>query len=126
MRRFMVIVAAAALGSSASAALAQVHLTGRSAADDQLQHDIVQQVSLLGGTECEAPSEIRASVIHPSRIPSTAEYRAPSDNASYEEWDANFCGKLSPVLVTFWPDPNGGSFIVVTYPYPEDAPRGAH
>jgi hypothetical protein len=99
-----------------------VHLTGHSAADDTLQNDIVKTIALYGDAfHCPAPSEITASMLNSSMIPSSL--RKPSLNTSYEHWDATFCAKHYSFFVTFFPDPNGGSFLSVAYPYPTTAPR---
>jgi hypothetical protein len=99
-----------------------VRLTGHSAADDTLQTDIVKTIALYGGAfHCPPPSEITASMLNSSMIPSSL--RKPSLSASYEHWDATFCTKHYSFFVTFFPDPNGGSFLSVSYPYPTNAPR---
>lgn len=100
-----------------------VELTGNTAADDALQNDILQNIANFGPAfDCAAPSKVRASILNASMISSDAPYRAPSLNASYEEWDAMFCGKTYRFFVSFWPDPQGGSFLSVRYPYPAGAP----
>lgn len=48
--------------------------------------------------------------------------RKESLRTAYEEWDADFCGKTHRFFVTYWPDPAGGSFLSVGYPYPPGAP----
>lgn len=98
-----------------------VRLTGNSAADEVLQKDILQTITYYGTAfNCPAPSEVRANMLNSSMIPSSL--RKPSLRASYEEWDAIFCGKTYRFFVTFWPDPQGGSFLGVTHPYPPGAP----
>ena len=98
-----------------------VHLTGNSAADDTLQKDILQTITHYGAAfNCPAPSNVRANMLNSSMVPPSL--RKPSLRASYEEWDAIFCGKTYRFFVTFWPDPQGGSFLSVTYPYPPGAP----
>ena len=67
---------------------------------------------------------LAAIVLGGFSVPASADYRAPSQNAGYEEWKANFCGKTENFFISYWPDPNGGSFLKVTYPYPDGAPRG--
>ena len=105
-----------------SSAQVAVHLTGHSAADDTLQNDIVKTIALYGAAfDCPAPSEITASMLNSSMIPTSL--RKPSLNTSYERWDATFCAKRYSFFVTFYPDPNGGSFLGVQYPYPPNAPR---
>jgi len=100
-----------------------VELSGNTAADNTLQHDVLQNITYYGAAfQCPAPSKVRASMLNASMIPSDADYRAPSLRASYEEWDATFCGKTYRFFVKFWPDPQGGSFLTVTYPYPAGAP----
>lgn len=100
-----------------------VELTGNTAADNTLQRDILQNITFYGAAfQCPAPTRVRASMLNASMIPSDADYRAPSLKASYEEWDATFCGKTYRFFVKFWPDPQGGSFLSVTYPYPAGAP----
>ena len=112
-----------ATAPSPSFAAVPVRLTGNTAADSTLQRDIVQTITYYGAAfDCAAPNEIRASILNSAMIPSDADYRAPSLRASYEEWDATFCGKTHRFLVSYWPDPQGGSFLKVTYPYPEGAP----
>ena len=107
----------------ASVAAVPVQLTGNSAANDTLQADIVQNITKFGAAfDCPAPSKIRASMLNAAMISSSAAYRAPSLNAAYEEWDATFCGKTHRFFVSFWPDPQGGSFLSVQYPYPPGAP----
>ena len=106
-----------------SAAGVPVHLTGNTAADDALQADILQNITNFGDAfDCPAPSKVRASTLNAAMISSSAPYRAPSLRASYEEWDATFCGKTYRFFVSFWPDPQGGSFLSVQYPYPAGAP----
>lgn len=106
-----------------SAAAVPVLLTGNTAANDTLQVDILQNITLFGDAfDCPAPSKVRISRLNAAMISSSAPYRAPSLNASYEEWDATFCGKTQRFFVSFWPDPQGGSFLSVQYPYPAGAP----
>jgi len=125
MRNTILLAAAAALASSAAAAPVQVRVTGTTNADSVLMKDILQHVALFGAAfNCPAPSAVQTSVIAPSRIATSAEYRAPSDHAFYEEWKADFCGKQQDFFITHWPDPNGGSFLKVSYPYPAGAPHG--
>jgi hypothetical protein len=111
-----------ALAPAPLSAQVPVRLTGHSAADDTLQTDIVKTIALYGGAfHCPAPSEITASMLDSSMIPSAL--RKPSPNASYEHWDATFCAKHYNFFVTFFPDPNGGSFLSVSYPNPATVPR---
>jgi hypothetical protein len=125
MRRSVIAGIAAALATSGIAAPVPVRITGNTNADGELLKDIMQNVTNFGAAfDCPAPSLIQTSVISPSRIPASADYRAPSDHAGYEEWKANFCGKTESFLISFWPDPAGGSFIKIAYPYPDGAPHG--
>ena len=102
-----------------------VRLSGRTAADSELQRDILQNIVVFGSAfNCAAPSQVRISVVDPASIPQGADYLAPSRRATYEEWDAEFCGKTHRFFVSFWPDPAGGSFLAVQYPYPAGAPAG--
>lgn len=104
-----------------AAAAVPVHITGNTTADDVLIKDIVQTITYYGDAfHCASPSDIRVSMLNSSMIP--AALRKPSLNTSYEEWDAIFCGKTHAFFVTHWPDPAGGSFLAVTYPYPVGAP----
>ncbi|GAA3904888.1 hypothetical protein GCM10022276_24370 [Sphingomonas limnosediminicola] len=125
MRRILMTAVAVALASSAGTAGVPVRVVGHSNADGELLKDILQNVTYFGAAfDCPAPSVIQTSVISPSRVPRSADYRVDSDQAGYEDWKANFCGKTEDFLIAFWPDPNGGSFIKVTYPYPDGAPHG--
>jgi hypothetical protein len=125
MQKLILIAVAVALASSAGAAPTQVRVSGTSNADGTLIHDIVQHITLFGAAfHCPAPSSIEPSVISRSSIPASADYRVESDQAGYEDWKADFCGKTEEFLVTYWPDPNGGSFLKVTHPYPIGAPHG--
>jgi hypothetical protein len=86
-----------------------------------LQKDILQTITLYGAVfDCPAPSAVRASELNSSAVPSSL--RKEALNTSYEEWDATFCSKTARFFVTFWPDPKGGSFLSVQYPYPAGAP----
>lgn len=120
----IVLLALSALATTTSvSAGVPVELTGHTAADDALQNDILQNITNFGlAFDCAAPSKVRASVLNAAMISSNAPYHAPSLRASYEEWDAIFCGKTYRFFVSFWPDPQGGSFLSVTYPYPAGAP----
>jgi hypothetical protein len=118
----LLAISAFAISAAASAGV-QVVLAGETGADNTLQHDILQSITYYGAAfQCPAPSRVRTSILNASMIPSDANYRAPSLKASYEEWDATFCGKSYRFFVSFWPDPQGGSFLSVTYPYPASAP----
>ena len=112
---------AAVFAPAPLSAAVPVQLTGNSAADDTLQKDILQTVTYYGAAfNCPAPSSVRASMLNSSMVPPSL--RKPSLKASYEEWDAVFCGKTYRFFVSFWPDPEGGSFLAVSYPYPPGAP----
>ena len=125
MHELMLTGFAVGLASSAGAAPVQVQVTGTSNADGTLIQDIVRHIALFGPAfKCSAPSSLEPSVIPRSSIPASADYKADSDLAGYEDWKADFCGKTAEFLVTYWPDPNGGSFLKVTYPYPTGAPHG--
>jgi len=118
----LVALSASAMSAAAFAAV-PVQLAGHTAANDTLQHDIIQTITQYGGAfDCPAPSRVRASMLNAAMISSDAGYAAPSISASYEEWDATFCGKAHRFFVKFWPDPQGGSFLSVEYPYPPGAP----
>ena len=106
----MILAVSALAISTPLAAGVPVELTGNSAADDALQNDILQNITNFGAAfDCAAPSTVRASVLNAAMISLGAPYRAPSLRASYEEWDAIFCGKTYRFFVSFWPDPQGGS-----------------
>src|SRR5690242_2907549 len=124
MRNSIFCAAAVALAWPAIAEPVQVRVTGTSNADGVLIRDILQHIALFGPAfNCPAPSLVQASVIPSSRIPASADYRGPTDQASYEEWKADFCGKQQDFFITHWPDQNGGSFLKVTFPYPDGAPH---
>jgi hypothetical protein len=126
MRHHGIVAAGIALALAGQSAQAseQVRLTGRSAADDELQTDIVRTITLYGSAfHCPAPSVIAADLLNAASVP--VRLRPDSPDASFEEWDATFCGKKQRFFVSFWPDPKGGSFLSVQYPYPADAPRAA-
>lgn len=115
-----VLLFAAVLAAPVSAGV-PVELTGHSAADTVLQKDILQTITYYGAAfDCAAPSKVRAIMLNAAKVP--APLRKPSLNASYEEWRATFCGKEYRFFVAFWPDPAGGSFLSVDYPYPAVAP----
>lgn len=119
----MLLTACALIAPARLLAAVPVELTGNTAADDTLRRDIVQTITYYGSAfDCPAPSKVRASTLNAAMISSDAPYRAPSLNADYEEWDATFCGKTYRFFVSFWPDPQGGSFLSVQYPYPAGAP----
>jgi len=127
MHKLIIGALAAAVATTALGAPVGVRVTGASQADGELLKDILQNVTMFGDAfNCPAPSVVEMSIIPASRIPASADYRASSEHAAYEEWDANFCGKTEPFFISFWPDPKGGSFINVIYPYPDAAPRGKH
>jgi hypothetical protein len=127
MRTIIFAAVAATLASPVLAAPVQVRVTGTTNADGVLIHDILQHVTLFGGAfNCPAPSTVQTSVIPAARIPASAEYRSPSDEAFYEEWRADFCGTQRDFFISHWPDPNGGSFLKVSYPYPDGAPHSAN
>ena len=112
---------ALAAGSPPLHAAVPVRLTGHTGADDVLQKDIVQTVANYGAAfGCPAPTEIRTSMLNASMVPDSL--RKPSLVTAYEEWDADFCGKTHRFFVSYWPDPEGGSFLSVSYPYPVGAP----
>ena len=117
---FMLVLGLATAAGPLSAGV-PVHVTGNTGADGVLAKDIVQTITYFGDSfNCPAPSEIRTSQLNASMVPSGL--RKPSLRAAYEEWDANFCGKIERFFITYWPDPAGGSFLSVTYPYPAGAP----
>ncbi len=100
-----------------------VHLGGRTAADDELQTGILKTIALYGAAfGCAAPSQVKVAPLNASAISPNASFYSPALGSAYEEWDATFCGKTHRFLVTFAPDPKGGSFLSVAYPYPGDAP----
>jgi hypothetical protein len=125
MRRRVLTVIAALLSASATASSVQVRITGTTRANKVLVADVLRHISVFGPKfNCLAPTTIETSAIAPWRIATSAAYRAPSEHAFYEEWIADFCGSSQNFLVSYWPDPNGGSFLKVTYPYPAAAPHG--
>ena len=120
LRKRLLVLALLAAAGPLSAGV-PVRVTGNTGADDLLTKDIVQTIANFGDTfDCPAPSEIRTSQLNASMVPSGL--RKPSLRAAYEEWDADFCGKTERFFIIYWPDPAGGSFLTVTYPYPAGAP----
>ncbi|WP_309602002.1 hypothetical protein, partial [Sphingomonas sp.] len=118
-KRWLVLALLAAAGPLSAGV--PVRVTGNTGADDLLTKDIVQTITYFGDTfDCPAPSEIRTSQLNASMVPSGL--RKAALRAAYEEWDADFCGKTERFFITYWPDPAGGSFLSVTYPYPATAP----
>lgn len=118
-KRWLVLALLAAAGPLSAGV--PVRVTGNTGADDLLTKDIVQTITYFGDTfDCPAPSEIRTSQLNASMVPSGL--RKAALRAVYEEWDADFCGKTERFFITYWPDPAGGSFLSVTYPYPATAP----
>ena len=120
--KVMLAMAAGALSAPLAAGV-PVELTGNSGADNVLQKDILQTITYYGAAfGCPAPSKVRASALNAAMVPSDASYAMHSLRAAYEEWDAVFCGKSYRFFVSYAPDPNGGSFLSVQYPYPAGAP----
>ena len=120
--KVMLAVAAGAVSAPLAAGV-PVELTGNTGADDVLQKDILQTITYYGAAfGCPAPSKVRASVLNAAMVPTDASYAMHSLRAAYEEWDAVFCGKGYRFFVSYAPDPNGGSFLAVQYPYPAGAP----
>lgn len=117
----LLLTLTAGMAAAPSGAGVPVRPTGHSAANKILQKDILQTITYYGAAfDCPAPTAVKASMLNSSMISSSL--RKPSLNTSYEEWDAIFCGKTYRFFVSFWPDPQGGSFLSVQYPYPPGAP----
>jgi hypothetical protein len=121
------LIALVVVGTGTSALAAErsvpVAMSGRTAASGELRHDILKTIALYGTAfGCPAPSEVRIEPLNSSMVSPNASYHSKLLGTSYEEWDARFCGETYRFLVKFAPDPEGGSFLSVTYPYPSDAP----
>lgn len=101
-----------------------VRFIGNSTAHGELRRDVLELVIAFGETDCPMPSEIRTGILNPSRVSPNASYYSPVPNTIYERWDAKFCGKMERFLVKLAPDPKGGTFVGLEYPYPPDAPSG--
>jgi|GEM_PF-6376969 len=44
-------------------------------------------------------------------VPKDPKYRVTQARVTYERWDANLCGRVTPFLIGFWPSPEGGTMF---------------
>ncbi len=101
-----------------------IKFLGTTGAHGELRRDALRLIVPFGGYECPSPSEIRTAILNSSMISRNASYYSPVLGTVYERWEAKFCGKTERFMVKFIPDPKGGTFVVVDYPYPAGAPTG--
>lgn len=121
----IVLLATFAIGTSMQATAAEpIKFTGTTSAHGELRRDVLQLIVPFGGADCPMPSEIRTGMLNASMISPNASFYSPALGTTYERWDAKFCGKVERFLIKFLPDPQGGTFLSVEYPYPADAPSG--
>lgn len=121
----IVLLATLAFGTSMQAAAAEpIKFIGTTSAHGELRRDVLQLIVPFGGADCPMPSEIRTGMLNASMISPNASFYSPALGTTYERWEVKFCGKIERFLVKFLPDPQGGTFLSVGYPYPADAPSG--
>jgi hypothetical protein len=121
----IVLLATFAFGTSIQATAAgPIRFIGTTTARGELRNDVVQLIVPFGGADCPMPSEVRTGILNSSMISPNASYYSPALGTTYERWDARFCGKVERFLIKFLPDPQGGTFLSLEYPYPADAPSG--
>lgn len=121
----IVLLATFAFGTSMQSNAAQpIKFTGTTSAQGELRRDVLQLIVPFGGADCPMPSEIRTGMLNASMISPNASYYSPALGTTYERWDVKFCRKVERFLIKFLPDPQGGTFLSLVYPYPADAPSG--
>lgn len=115
MNTLLKMLAAVAMFSATStvSAQAQVRFTGETTAEEALIDDVMQQlVSYIhNNLKCENVELVEAKVLPADSIkrnPTDPEGKNP---ATYERWDATYCGTSKSFLVVFWPSKEGGTMF---------------
>jgi hypothetical protein len=115
MNTFVKILAAVAMLSSATMGSAQseVRFTGETTADEALIDDVMRNlVSYIHDSlRCENVELVEAKVLPAESIerdPADPEGKNP---ATYERWDARYCGTSKSFLVVFWASKQGGTMF---------------
>lgn len=120
---YIVLLATVAFGTAMkAAAAAPIKFIGTTTAHGELRKDVLQLILPFGGSDCPMPSETQTVILNASMISPNASFYSPGLGTTYEKWDVKFCGKMKSFLVKFLPDPQGGTFLSIGYPYPADAP----
>lgn len=115
------LVLTAALSLSQPAFAQQVRFTGETTANETLLVDTLRTVALLGPGRFSCPTveAVEAQVLPESFSPPGNDNPEGTNPTTYERWDANFCGKIVPLLIAFWPAEQGGMMFRVGLPFPE-------
>lgn len=120
------LVLAAALALPQPAMAQQVRFTGVTTADETLLVDTLRMVARLGPSRFDCPTveAVEAQVLPASFSPPGDDKPEGDHPTTYERWDATFCGRVVPLLVSFWPAEQGGMMFRVGLPFPAtpDAP----
>jgi len=96
-------------------------LDGESHAGALLQHDAVRSAAMavVAGAKCQDVSQAQSTLqLGPAKL-----VRPPENGGGWEElWAATACGKTMGALVSFTPDPTGGTSFRVTIVQPDGQP----
>ena len=113
-------IAAAALAVSLPALADQVRFTGQTTANETLLVDTLNTVARLGAArfKCPTVAAVDAHVLPKSFAPPGKDNPEGSSPTTYGRWDANFCGKVVPLLIAYWPAADGGMMFRVGLPFP--------
>ncbi len=114
------LIAASALLVSLPVAADQVRFTGQTTANQTLLVDTLNAVARLGPARFECPTveAVEAQVLPKSFAPPGKDNPEGSSPATYERWNARFCGKVVPLLIAYWPAADGGMMFRVGLPFP--------
>jgi hypothetical protein len=120
----MMLLLALLLGSAPdAAALAQIGITGRTAAPDAASAQAA--LNEVGGfasarqstMKCGERGAVKASLMPKRWVPADPNFRLGPKGARYERWDVELCGKSVPFLVVFWKH-KGRPDFQVAHPFP--------
>jgi hypothetical protein len=122
MTRLQVLAFVTALAISSPASATRVQFTGESTADETLTVDTLRHIALFGSRfSCPSVDAVEAQILPKSFVLPAKYVPVGSSAATYERWNATFCGKVVPLLIAFWPASSGGMLFQVSYPYPDTA-----
>ena len=107
----------------ARATPAPVRITGNTTAGDELLHDtLVNLTQFAPSFGCDRIAGVDTYVLPQSLVSARASFRVKGKRVTYERWKVAVCGKIERFMIIYVLEPQGGTNIVIKFPYPRDAP----
>jgi hypothetical protein len=101
----------------------KVRFAGKTSADAAVAHEAVKEIVRFApyGFRCDSVAAVEASLLPEGWMPADPNYRMGPPETRYERWEVSLCGRVEPVMVAFWSEPDAGPQFQVAHPFPAAA-----